>query len=447
MLAGVEATSLDDAGRGVCVGLDGAVVRVADLLPGEAAEVAIEHRSPHRAEAWGTVARRLSAPSPDRVAPACPAFGRCGGCAWQHVAYPAQLRYKRDRVTAALAGDGAAVAEVVPSPTTLGYRNKGKYVVGGAAGAVVLGAYAPRSHAVVDTLGCRVVAPGVDAVARAVKAAVDRAALVPYDERGRRGELRYVVVREGDGGEVLVVLVTTTTVDPAQLARVAAEVGEVGAVAGVVAAAHDRRDAAILPADAPRRVLHGRGWVIERMAGVAVEVGAVEFAQVHRAQAARLYARVAELARPARRAVDLYTGLGGVALHLAAAGIAVTAVDVDADSIAALQRAANTAGLLVAAHVADAAAVDAQVLGGGIDVAVVDPPRKGLGAAGCARLAAIGAPTIVYVSCGVDSLARDLAVLRGAGYVADVVQPFDLMPGTAQVETVVRLKRRATLAT
>jgi 23S rRNA (uracil1939-C5)-methyltransferase len=441
MLAGVEATSLDDAGRGVCLADDGTAVHVTDLLPGEAADVAIEHRSRHRAEAWGTVTRRLSAASPDRVAPACPAFGRCGGCAWQHLAYPAQLAAKHARVAAALAGAGVPAAEVVGSSAALGYRNKGKYVAGGATGAVVLGAYAPRSHDVVDTLGCRVVAPVVDDVARAVKAAVDRAGLAPYRERARDGELRYVVVREGDGGEVLVVLVTATAVDARRLDRAAAEIDGHGAVAGVVAAAHDRRDGAILPADAPRRVLAGRGHVVERMAGVAVEVGAVEFAQVHRAQAARLYARVAELARPARRAVDLYTGLGGVALHLATVGVAVTAIDVDGDAIAALQRAAAGARLPVTARVADAAEVEARTLGGDVDVAVVDPPRKGLGAAGCARLAAIGAPTVIYVSCGVDSLAVDLAELRRAGYVADVIEPFDLMPGTAQVETVVRLRR------
>lgn len=443
MLAMVEATSLDDAGRGVCTAPDGTVVHVADLLPGEAAEVAIDHRSPHRAEAWATVARRLSGASPDRVAPACPAFGRCGGCAWQHLAYPAQLAAKRARVQAALASAaaGVPVAAVVAAPAVIGYRNKGKYVVGGVAGAVMLGAYAPRSHDIVDTLGCRVVAPIVDEVARVAKAAVDGAGLAPYRERARDGELRYVVVREGDGGEVLVVLVTATAVDARRLDRVGAEIGAHAAVAGVVAAAHDHEGGAILPADAPRRVLAGRGWVVERLAGVAVEVGAVEFAQVHRAQAARLYARVAELARPAARAVDLYTGLGGVALHLAAAGIAVAAVDVDAEAIAALRRAAAGAGVAVTAYVADAAEVDARTLGGGVDVAVVDPPRKGLGAKGCVQLAAVGAPTVIYVSCGVDSLAADLAGLRRAGYVVDVIEPFDLMPGTAQVETVVRLRR------
>src|SRR5262245_10662002 len=75
----VTATSLDEAGTGVGTS-DGRRVHVVDLLPGERAEVAIDHASPHRPEAWGRIVRRIGAASDTRVEPACPAFGRCGGC-------------------------------------------------------------------------------------------------------------------------------------------------------------------------------------------------------------------------------------------------------------------------------------------------------------------------------------------------------------------------------
>lgn len=98
----VEATTLDDSGAGV--GLAGTTsVHVGDLLPGERAEVAIDHHSPHKPQAWGRIIKRIGPASPERVAPLCSGFGRCGGCVWQHLAYPAQLAAKHARVVTALA--------------------------------------------------------------------------------------------------------------------------------------------------------------------------------------------------------------------------------------------------------------------------------------------------------------------------------------------------------
>src|SRR5690242_6586237 len=217
----VTATELDETGCGVGRA-GGKRVHALDLLPGERAEVALDHESPHRPEAWGRVVRRLGAPSPDRVAPVCPGFGRCGGCVWQHLAYPAQLAAKRERVVAALAevpamASGAVeIAAIRPSPELTGYRNKGKYVVGTSGDHLVLGGYAPRSHEVVDTLGCRVVAPIIDECAIWVRGAAERAELAPYDERARTGELRYVILREADG-DVMVILVAAPRTPRAKL--------------------------------------------------------------------------------------------------------------------------------------------------------------------------------------------------------------------------------------
>jgi 23S rRNA (uracil1939-C5)-methyltransferase len=442
----VAATSLDDGGAGVGTS-DGMVVHVGDLLPGERAEVVIDHRSPHKPEAWARLVKRLGPPSPSRVAPVCPGFGRCGGCVWQHLAYPAQLAEKRARVAGALATVGAVVsgaveiAAVRPSPVLTGYRNKGKYVAGHSGDRLLLGAYAPRSHHVVDTLGCRVVVPIVDEVATWVRGAAERAELVPYDERTRSGELRYVIIREA-AGDAMVVLVVAPRTSRAKLDRVASALAHHPAVHGVVAVENDRRDGAIIPSGGSATVLHGHGHVIEQLAGVAVEVGAGEFLQVNRAQAAAMYERVAELAevRPGTQAIDLFAGLGGIGLHLARAGATVIAVEIDRDAVAQLRRAAQRAGLPLIAIAGDVGEVRGQ-LGAKPDVVVVNPPRKGLSSGARAFLAELAAPTILYVSCGPEALGRDVITLAGHGYAPDAIEPFDLMPGTSQIETIMRLRR------
>ncbi|HSS38950.1 MAG TPA: hypothetical protein VLT58_09285, partial [Polyangia bacterium] len=123
----VAATGLDDSGAGV--GAAGSIsVHVPDLLPGERAEVVIDHRSPHRPQAWGRILKRIGPPSAARVEPMCPGFGRCGGCVWQHLAYSAQLDEKRARVAGPLArvgvvaSGGVEIGGVRPAPALTGYR-------------------------------------------------------------------------------------------------------------------------------------------------------------------------------------------------------------------------------------------------------------------------------------------------------------------------------------
>ena len=450
----VVAVSLDEAGAGVGRGLDAkGTIHVADLLPGEAAEVHIDHASPHKAEAWGHIVRRLGPPSADRVAPACPAWGRCGGCVWQHLAYPAQLAEKHRRVAAALAEVPAvaagrvAIAEVRPSPDVLGYRNKGKYVAGRAGDHVVLGAYAPRSHHVIDTLGCRVVAPLIDEVATWVRGAAEGAGLVAYDEKTRAGELRYVIARETEG-DALVALVVTSTTARAKLEQVANTLSRHPAIRSVVAIHNDRRDGAIVPSGSSAQVLFGKGSLVETIAGVRVEVGPGEFLQVNRAQAAAMYARVAELAEVtpgATRAIDLFAGVGGIGIHLARAGARVVALEIDREAVGQLRRAVERAGLPLTAIAGDASELPAAAraaFGEAPEVVVVNPPRKGLSDGARELVTTLGPRTVIYVSCGPEALGRDLALLAPI-YDADVIEPFDLMPGTAQIETVVRLRRSA----
>jgi len=135
-------------------------VHVAGALPGELVVATLAHRSQHRPQAWAHL-EAVTRASPHRRAPACAAFGACGGCVLQHLDYAEQLRWKAARVRA-LAGAEPAVRDVVvgdcvASPRPLGYRNRSKLVcapvrgpLAATAGPLALGAYAPRTHDVVD---------------------------------------------------------------------------------------------------------------------------------------------------------------------------------------------------------------------------------------------------------------------------------------------------------
>ncbi|MBT8492131.1 MAG: methyltransferase, partial [Deltaproteobacteria bacterium] len=182
--------------------------------------------------------------------------------------------------------------------------------------------------------------------------------------------------------------------------------------------------------------LVGAGRFAEPCGPAIAQAGVESFIQVHRVQAEVLYQILAERARGARRAADLYCGLGAIAFHLAAAGIETVGVDRSADAEWA-QRAAHDSGLPVSFVRADAG----QAKLGLVDLVVVNPPRKGLSRAARAQVVGLGPERILYLSCGPESLGRDLAELTERGYRAVWAQPVDLMPGTAQIETIVELRR------
>ena len=444
------ATELDLDGLGVGR-VDALEVHAADFLPGERGAVAIESVSRHAPRAWGRAEDRAQ-DSADRVAPACPAFSRCGGCAWQHLAYPAQLEHKRRRVVDALAPCGVAagidVAAVVGSAETLGVRNKATYVIAASAGPtgprLALGAYAPRSHAWVDTAGCRVVMPAIEAARGAVQAELAATDLAVHDERARTGHLRYAIVRASRAGAVLVGLVTTGDAPREPLERAAAELTGQPGVDGVVWIPNDATSGAIL-APGAAVVLAGAGSLVESIAGVAIDVAIDTFLQVHLDQAEALYRRLADRAGagPGTRAIDLYCGVGGIAFTLARRGADVLGLERNQAAVRAAVAAADRAGLADRARFEAAPAAELPRLLGAdpVDLVVVNPPRQGLDPSVRAALAARPPGTLAYVSCGPDSLGRDLAELSGAGLAVESIEPFDLMPGTGHVETLVIARR------
>jgi 23S rRNA (uracil1939-C5)-methyltransferase len=486
---------------------DGApVILVPNLLPGERALVRIAHVSSQGAHgksrpAHATVMRRHNA-SAERQIPACAAFGQCGGCTLQHLCYEAQLDYKRALVREALAplwAGGLREEPCVPSPSPLWYRSRVKLVPalasaerGSADGAepsagtpIILGAYAPRSHRVLDMAGCKVNAPALRALGRDLAARFRAAGLSIYDENSGRGSLRYVLLREVRSGALQVSLVVADPPPRAPLmAVVAALQAAFPALASVVLHHNAGSGNALLAAPPPSptladpggedsdfgsqdEVLLGRDFLYEDLGepgsslALRVRVSARSFLQVNRAIASRIYADIAaSLPRHAGQTIlDLYCGVGGLgrtvllAAQQAQADARLIGLEVSPSAVADAEHGAREAGLGASVARFLCGAVE-QTLpavlptmrkdqAGGFSagtVALLNPPRRGCTKEVLAALVA-GAPrTIAYVSCNVQSLARDLKVLAASGYRVTKITPYDMHPGTPHVETVALLE-------
>jgi 23S rRNA (uracil1939-C5)-methyltransferase len=362
------------------------------------------------------------------------------------MAYPRQLAWKAAELRAVLARfpslAAVPVGACVASPQPLGYRNKSKLVYShDAAGEPLLGAYAPRSHRVVDLAGCRVAEPPLDEVAALLREECARRRIAPYDEGSGLGLLRYAVLRVNEAREILITLVTSTREFPdgEPLARALMQARP--DIIGVVQNINAGRGNALYGLD--EQLLAGRAWLEERVGTVHLRLSATAFFQVNRAIAARIYGDILAAAALTghERVVDAYCGVGGIALTLAPRAGEVIGVEEHPGAVADAQAAALLNHATRARFgVGDAAKVLATI--DGADVVVLNPPRRGCTPDVLAAVAQLAPRLIAYVSCAPDTLARDLALLHDQGYETRSVTPYDMLPQTPHIEALALITPR-----
>jgi 23S rRNA (uracil1939-C5)-methyltransferase len=442
---------LDHDGAGVAdVQTDSGLFRlhVAGALPGEQVRARVAHVSPHAREqgqdAWADLGEIATA-SPQRVAPPCPAHRRCGGCPLACWAYAAQVEWKRELVVGAMATQllDVPVAACVPSPQPFGYRGNAKYVFGhDRDGRLVLGAYAPRSHEIVDMAGCPVAEPALAKVAAMLVILLVQHAIEPFDEVRRTGLLRYVVLRANADGKVLVALVTGRESWPEAESLARALAAACPAVLGVVHNVNSASGNALLGES--ERLLCGSATIEDMIGPARVRLGPRSFAQANRLVAGLAYHDiVAAAARlgPMDRVVDAYAGAGGIALSLAPLAREVVAIEENpaacATAEAFLAECAPDRNIRIV--IGDVVDHLAQV--GTADLVVLNPPRKGCAPAVLAAVAKLHPRLVAYLSCNPASLARDLAALARLGLRTISITPYDMLPHTPHVEALALLEK------
>jgi 23S rRNA (uracil1939-C5)-methyltransferase len=410
-------------------------------------------------------AARLPEPAAVDARVTCVHADRCGGCPIIGLSYGEQLSLKRGRVVQSVARYPSLellyTDPVLPATPVVGYRTRAKLIVapGGRVGLFEKGG----GHSVIDIPDCRVLAPVLAAVASAVRIRVlaDEGVggtLAPFDPVGN-GALRAVDLREvrdpGDGSaKALVTFVVQRSRAPAiDALREAARAlcMDVASVIGVAVNFHEGDAPQILGSETV--VVHGAATASDRLGGSTHLATFGSFVQAHRGQARHIHellvealsaARTRAASLPARaiRALDLYGGSGAIALSLAAAGAEVSLVESFAPAVAHAEAAATSAGLSIRAQCADVTAAlrilrDRDEV---FDVAIVNPPRRGMSASARDALARFDLALIAYVSCDPDTLARDLDHFTRLGYATTQLRPLDMIPLTDEVETLAILR-------
>ncbi len=364
--------------------------------------------------------------------------GVCRSCTLMGVPYPVQLADTHAAAARTLVEHVPAEAWLPPvSGPEQGFRNKAKLVVGGRRGAPSLGILDAAGQGV-DLRRCGLYEPPLARAVPVLAEVVAASGLTPYDVPSRQGELKHLLVTSSPDGELMVRVVLRS---PGQRRRVEEAVGLLReALPGVrVVSLNLQPEHKAVLEGAEEIVLTDARTLPMRLGGVTLHLRPQSFFQTNTTVAAALYREAAAwVDQAAPTGVwDLYCGVGGFALHLAAPGREVLGVETSREAVeSARTSAAERGDAGVRFEVGDA--TTALASSPAPDLVVVNPPRRGIGTL-AGWLEASGVGRVLYSSCNASSLARDLAGMP-------TMRPrrarvFDMFPQSRHAEVLVELVR------
>jgi 23S rRNA (uracil1939-C5)-methyltransferase len=414
-------------------------------------------------------------PSEYRESPVCGIYTRCGGCQLQHFSYEAQLSFKKNRVKDCIerigklaiknkqyedlvyeAEDrnedidkcyaGIALHNVIGMKNPYRYRNKVQLPVGEKNGEVSVGFYAKRSHEIIAMDGCSIQDETADKVIKLIKQWIKEYSIKTYNEEKHSGVLRHIMIRKAfKTEEVMVVIVTRSIELPYKNELISLIIKNIEGIKSIVQNINDKKTNVVLGQDSI--TIWGKNTISDYIGKFKFDISPLSFFQVNPIQTEVLYNKALEYADLKGNEIvfDAYCGTGTISLFLSQRAKKVYGVEIIAEAIENANINANQNNINnVEFIVGKSEEVIPELIKKGIraDVVVVDPPRKGCEKILLEAIAQMSPKKIVYVSCDPGTLARDLSILDKLGYKTLEIQPVDMFPQTAHVETVVLMTKK-----
>lgn len=441
--------------------VDNLVVFVPFAAPGDVVDIRLSRKRKQYAEGRIVAFKRYSA---DRVEPFCSHFGVCGGCQWQHLPYPSQLKYKQQQVLDVL--QRIAKIELPEARPILGsekdrfYRNKLEYTFSNKRWRTLeeiqsgeefknneaLGFHIPGMFdKVLDIEKCFLQEDFSNRVRLSVKAFCLAHQMDFFDLKLQQGLMRNLIVRTTSTGQKMVIVVFFREETASQEALLNHLLNEFPEITSLIYVINNKANDTIF--DRETVVYQGSAYIVEEMEGLQFIIGPKSFYQTNSEQAYRLYSLVREFAglQGNELVYDLYTGTGTIANFLARQCRKVIGIEYIPEAIEDARANAELNGIknttFFAADVKDLLNNDFTAEQGRPDVLITDPPRAGMHGDVVKTILSAAPERVVYVSCNPSTQARDLSLMDNL-YQVEALQAVDMFPHTQHVENVVLLKRR-----
>lgn len=392
--------------------------------------------------------------SPYRTEDTCPVAAACGGCAFRSVSYDYEKTLKENAVRQSFIKQGmrdVLIAPLTHADRLSGYRNKGQYPVRkNAAGEIVIGFFAAKSHRVLSCIDCDLQNPSFAPILAEIRAFLQENDISIYNEESGEGLIRHIYLRIGESsGEIMLCMVLCSDILPHENTFIKRMTEKFPAIRSLYLNTNSK-DTNVVLGD-KYRLVFGAPYITDTLCGVTLQITPQSFYQVNHDAAELLYKKAAELAafNGSELLLDLYCGIGSIGLSMAHKVKRLIGIEVVPSAIECAKKNAAQNGIENAAfYCGDAADTEkllsaAQAAEGDFmpDVVVLDPPRKGCAEELLSYLVRLGVQKIVYISCNPETLARDAKFLTENGYSMNTVYPYDLFCRTGHVECVTGFER------
>lgn len=418
------------------------VIFVQGALPGEEITAQVTNIKRNFAEAR---ILKLRKPSPHRQTPPCPIYDSCGGCQLQHMTYGQQLVEKRDLVVQALErylkGVNVQVEKTIGMEDPWYYRNKSQFQTRLKGNRVIAGLFAEGSHQLLDIEQCIVQHPNTTRITNDVKRVLEDLKIPIYDGKTMKGIIRTIVVRTGvETGEIQIVLITTRAKIPQKEFLVELLKNLDPKIVSIVQNVNKEKTSLIFGEET--FTLYGKDTIHEKLGELSFDLSARAFFQLNPTQTVTLYNEIKRAAdlTGTESVVDAYCGVGTIGMWLADRAKEIRGMDLIHESVVDAKANAKKLGY-TAKYVTGSAEKWLEIWrtdGYTPDVLTVDPPRTGLGDSLIQTILKVKPKRFVYTSCNPSTLAKDLQQLTKI-YKIQYIQPVDMFPQTAQVESVTKL--------
>ena len=376
----------------------------------------------------------------------CSVSKKCGSCQYQGIPYKEQLVTKQKKMKKLL-GKFGNIKPIIGMDDPFYYRNKVHAVFDrDKKGNIICGTYEAKTHKVVPVEECMIEDKVSQEIIRTIRDMLKSFKIKTYDEDTGYGLLRHVLVRRGfSTDEIMVVLVVGSPIFPSKNNFVKALRKKYPQVTTVVLNVNDKKTSMVL--GERDIVIYGKGYIRDTLCGCTFRISPQSFYQVNPVQTEILYKTAIEYAGLGRKetVIDAYCGIGTIGLVAAKRAKNVIGVELNPDAVRDARINAKENKITNARfYQGDAGEFMENMVENGehADVVFMDPPRTGSDKKFMSSVINLNPSRIVYISCGPETLARDLEYLTKHGYDVRKIQPVDMFSFTDHCENICLLTKK-----